>query len=294
MPNTPWTIWIHAARPKTLSAGIAPVLIGAAMAYTDVPFQWLVFFMTLFAAVMIQIGTNYANDYYDYVKGADTEKRLGPVRATQAGLVSPAAMKHAFMVSFGLAAAAGLYLVFKGGIVILIIGLISIACGILYTAGPLALGYLGLADWFVLIFFGPVATGGTYYLQTGQMPLPVVISGFAPGLLSTALLAVNNIRDYTTDKETGKKTLVVRFGLSFGIAEYYACIIIACLIPMILSLMTKTHFYCNLALITLLVAAKPMKILYSRPDADTLNHLLAQTGKLVLIYGVLFSVGWML
>jgi 1,4-dihydroxy-2-naphthoate octaprenyltransferase len=287
-------IWIDAARPKTLSAGIAPVLIGSVMAYAEGSFQIFVFMATLFAAVMIQIGTNYANDYYDYAKGADTEKRLGPVRATQAGLVSPMAMKRAFVVAFGLAVAAGFYLVFKGGFVILLIGLISIVCGILYTAGPLALGYLGLADLFVLIFFGPIAVAGTYYLQIREIHSYVIIAGLSPGLLSTALLVVNNVRDYTTDKEGGKKTLVVRFGVFFGIVEYYVCIIIASLIPLMLSLMTRSHLYCNLAMITLLFAWGPMRSLSHRPGPETLNCLLSRTGKLVFIYSVLFSVGWIL
>lgn len=287
-------IWIDAARPKTLPAGIAPVLIGTTMAYTEGHFHYDIFAAIVFAVLMIQIGTNYANDYYDFIKGADTEKRQGPVRATQAGLVSAAAMKRAFVITFGLALAAGLYLVYKGGLPIVLIGLISIACGILYTAGPWPLGYIGLADLFVLLFFGPVAVAGTYYLQTGRINLPVILAGLSPGLISTALLTINNIRDYATDKTAEKKTLVVRFGVGFGIVEYYACIIIACLIPVLLTLITRSHIYCNLAVLTLLVAWGPMKTLLSKPAPDTLNHLLAKTGRLVLIYSVLFSIGWLL
>ena len=264
------------------------------MAYADGYFHTLVFAAIIFAVLMIQIGTNYANDYYDFIKGADTEKRQGPVRATQAGLVSAAAMKRAFIVTFALAVVAGFYLVFKGGLPIIAIGLVSIACGILYTAGPWPLGYIGLADLFVLLFFGPMAVAGTYYLQTEQMNLPVILAGLSPGLISTALLTINNIRDYATDKAATKKTLVVRLGVSFGIAEYYACIIIACLIPVLLSLVTRSHVYCNLALLTLAFAWGPMRTLHRRPDADTMNRLLAQTGRLVLIYSVLFSVGWMI
>lgn len=294
MPHTSLKIWTHAARPKTLPAGIAPVLIGTAMAYTDGHFHLAIFAAIVFAVLMIQVGTNYANDYYDFIKGADTEERQGPIRATQAGLVSAVAMRRAFILMFGLALVTGLYLVWEGGIVVILIGLASIACGLLYTAGPWALGYLGLGDLFVLLFFGPVAVGGTYYLQTNQIHSTVILAGLAPGLISTALLTINNIRDFRTDKIAGKKTLVVRFGIPFGIVEYYACIVIACMIPVFLSFHTQSHPYCNLALITLAFAWGPMRTLYRKPGPDTLNHLLAQTGKLVLIYSLLFSIGWIL
>lgn len=293
MSAVPWKVWIHAARPKTLPAGIAPVLVGSAIAYADGYFDPVIFVAIIFAVLMIQIGTNYANDYYDYVKGTDTQNRRGPTRATQAGLVSPPAMKNAFVITFSLAVVAGLYLVWKGGVVIILIGLASIICGILYTAGPLPLGYIGLADLFVLVFFGPVAVGGTYYLLTRQCHPIVLIAGLSPGLISTALLTINNIRDYSTDKTAGKKTLVVRFGVFFGVLEYYVCIITACLIPVVLSFWTRSHYLSNLALLTLLFAVAPLKALLNKPDADILNDLLARTGKLVLIYCVLFSVGWL-
>ena len=293
MPHTALKIWFHAARPKTLPAGVSPVLIGTAMAYTNGYFHPGVFAAIVFAVLMIQVGTNYANDYYDFIKGADTEKRKGPVRATQAGLVSAAAMKRAFIITFALAVVAGFYLVLKGGIPIILIGLISIICGIFYTAGPWPLGYVGLADVFVLLFFGPVSVAGTYYLQTGHINLPVILAGLSPGLISTALLTVNNLRDYVTDKTAGKKTLVVRWGVGFGIIEYDSCIIAACIIPVLLWRITQSHIYCNLALITLAFAWGPMRILSGRPSPDTMNQLLARTGRLVLIYSVLFSVGWM-
>lgn len=294
MPFATLKTWIHAARPKTLSAGIAPVLIGGAMAYAGGHFQWTIFAVILFAVLMIQVGTNYANDYYDFIKGADTETRQGPVRATQAGLVSAVAMKRAFILMFGLALGAGLYLVWQGGVIVMMIGLASIACGLLYTAGPWALGYLGLGDFFVLLFFGPVAVAGTYYLLTNQIHSAVILAGLAPGLISTALLTINNIRDHSTDKIAGKKTLVVRFGITFGIIEYYACVIIACMVPVFLSFYTQSHPYSSLALITLAFAWKPLGSLRRKPAPDTLNHILAQTGKLVLIYCFLFSIGWIL
>ena len=285
---------MHAARPKTLWAGVAPVLVGSAMAFADGHFSFAVCAATVFTVLMIQVGTNYANDYYDFVKGADTETRLGPVRATQAGLVSAAAMRRAFLLVFGLALVMGLYLAWRGGTAIIVIGLASIACGILYTAGPWPLAYLGLGDLFVLLFFGPVAVAGTYYLQANQIHSTVIMAGLSPGLISTALLTINNIRDYSTDTIAGKKTLVVRWGLTFGRAEYCSCLVIACLMPAFLSLYTQSHPYCNLALITLLLAWHPIRTLGRKPGPDTLNHLLAETGRLVLIYSLLFSIGWLL
>ncbi|MHC4289090.1 MAG: 1,4-dihydroxy-2-naphthoate octaprenyltransferase, partial [Planctomycetota bacterium] len=178
-------IWIDSTRPKTLPAAVGPVLIGAALAFDAGGLHVITLLTTLAAAVLIQIGTNLSNDYFDYVKGADTEGRTGPVRATQAGLVSPAAMLAASVAVFGLAAVLGLYLVFRGGWPILVIGVLSILCGVLYTAGPWPLGYLGLGEIFVLVFFGPVAAGGTYYLQAGSINTVVIVAGLAPGLIST-------------------------------------------------------------------------------------------------------------
>ncbi len=291
--DTKFKIWVDALRPKTLPATAAPVLIGAAIAFDDGAIQPMVLAATFIAALLIQIGTNLANDYYDHFKGADTEQRLGPVRATGAGLVTPSQMKAAFVIAFALAAAAGLYLVYKGGVPILIIGLASIACGVLYTAGPFALGYTGMADVFVLVFFGPVAVGGTYYLQTGTINSVVIIAGLAPGLLSTAILTVNNFRDIETDKQAGKKTLAVRFGYNFAIFEYSFCVIAGCTLPIIVCVISGNWPNC-LSLIAILFAFKNIKIIRTQPDGGTSNKLLADTGKLLLIYSVLFSVGQVL
>ena len=286
-------IWLDALRPKTLPAATAPVLIGAAIAFADGPIDPIVLSVTFIAAMLIQIGTNLANDYYDHFKGADTDQRLGPVRATNAGLVTPSQMKAAFVIAFALAAAAGIYLVYKGGLPILAIGIVSIACGVLYTAGPFALGYTGLADFFVLVLFGPVAVGGTYYLQTGTINSIVIIAGLAPGLLSTAILTVNNFRDIATDAQAGKKTLAVRFGQSFAISEYIFCIIFACIVPVVICVLGNNWWNC-LPFITILFAIKNIKTIRSQPDGETLNELLASTGQLLLIYSILFSVGHVL
>lgn len=287
-------IWFLAARPKTLPAAVGPVLVGSAMAYGEGGFNVLVFLATAAAALLIQIGTNFANDYYDYVKGADTTDRTGPVRATQAGLVTPDEMKRAFIVTFLMALILGCYLVYRGGIAIAVIGVVSILCGILYTGGPYPLGYIGLGEVFVLVFFGPVAVGGTYFLQTDSIKATVILAGLAPGLLSTAILVVNNFRDVHTDRTVGKRTLAVRFGYRFTVVEYISCIAGACLIPIVLCVCAGGHYLCLLSLFTLIPAGRSIRIFLSGPDAAVLNELLADTGKLLAIFCVLFSVGWIL
>ena len=205
-------VWLSAIRPKTLGAAVSPILIGTTMAFADGKGHALAALAALLGALLIQIGTNFSNDYYDYIKGADTEERLGPVRVTQSGQVRPKTMLRNFVMVFGLATLVGIYLVFRGGWPVVIIGILSIASGILYTGGPWPLGYLGLGDLFVLIFFGPVAVAGTFYVQALEITPVVIFAGLGPGLLATALLAVNNLRDEPTDKKVGKLTLAVRFG----------------------------------------------------------------------------------
>lgn len=299
-------IWALSARPKTLLAALGPVTIGAAMALADGGIHFTTLILTFAAAILIQIGTNFANDYYDFIKGTDTSERTGPTRATQAGLVSPSQMKKAFITTFALAIILGAFLVLRGGLPIVIIGIASVICGILYTAGPFPLGYTGLADLFVLIFFGPVAVGGTYYLQTLDINSNVLIAGLAPGLLATAILTVNNLRDISTDKSAGKKTLAVRFGYNFGVGEYLFCIIAACLIPVLLCnantylygenlcpcVARNPHLFSMISILTLIAAWRPMKKVCSKPSAAELNNLLAQTAMLLIIFSVLFSIGW--
>lgn len=286
-----WT-WVHSARPKTLPAAVAPVLIGAGMAFHDGGASWPVFLAILGATLCIQIGTNYANDYFDFVKGADTAERVGPVRATAAGLVTPRQMLVATVAMFGLAAFMGLYLVYVGGWPILVIGLVSIACGVLYTAGPYALGYLGLGDLFVLVFFGPVAVGGTYYLLARTIKGLVLAAGLAPGLISCAILAVNNYRDRHTDQSSGKRTLVVRWGERFGRLEYALALLLGCSLPAWLCLVTGEHWGSLIALLSVVAAFPLVRRMYARPDAPTLNSMLAHTGKVLIIYSVLFTIGW--
>lgn len=287
-------IWIQSARPKTLPAAIGPVLIGAALASSDGDIHTPTLILTFLAAMLIQIGTNYANDYYDFVKGTDTADRVGPLRATQAGLVTPRQMKLAFIIVFALAAVCGALLVLRGGMPIATIGIASILCGIMYTAGPVSLAQTGLADFFVLVFFGPVAVGGTYYLQTGDFNRHVLIAGLAPGLLSMAILTVNNIRDIHTDCIAGRKTLAVRFGCNFGIAEFIFCIVLACTVPIYLTATRSANYYCNISLLSLIFAISPIKTILAKPEPQILNKVLAQTGRLLIIYSILFSIGWLI
>lgn len=295
MPEySPAKIWFLAARPKTLPAGIVPVLVAGVMAYGTNGFALLPFLAALFGSIMIQIGTNFANDLFDFKKNTDTAERIGPMRVTQAGLVSPRQIAQATAITFGLAFAAGIYLVYLGGWPVVIIGLSSILCGVLYTAGPYALGYLGLGDLFVFVFYGPVALAGTYYVQTLTAPLEVIVAGVPFGMISVAILVVNNLRDVDTDSKAGKNTLAVRFGRTFARAEYLAMILGAGLLPAILSLTGWYGTYMFLPLLYVLFSFGTLKIVFQSTDGERLNSMLAATGRLLIVYGILFSIGWLL
>jgi len=287
-------VWLLAARPKTLWAGAAPVLIGTAMAFGDRKMHWPSALAAAFGAVMIQIGTNYANDYSDFKRGTDEGKRVGPTRATQAGWVTPSAMFRAAGFTFGLAALAGVYLIMRGGWVIAAIGALSILSGILYTAGPYPLGYHGLGDFFVFVFFGPVAVGGTYFVQALGITPEVLLAGVAPGLLSVAILTVNNLRDLSSDKEAGKRTLAVKFGAGFARWEYLLCIVGAMTIPAVLFRWTKAHGLAMLTIACGLGALPAIGTVFRLQDDPELNDVLASTGKLIILYSVVFSMGWLL
>ncbi len=203
--------WLLAARPKTLPASISPVLVGSALALREGQFDVAVFLATLAAAVLLQIGANYSNDVFDYLKGAD-KARVGPTRVTQSGMVTPRQMMIATGVVFGLAALLGLYLVSVGGWPILLIGLVSIVCAVAYTAGPFPLAYRGLGDVFAFVFFGVVAVMGAYFLQTQQFTWMSFIASLPNALFATCIIITNNLRDIDTDRAAGKHTLAVRIG----------------------------------------------------------------------------------
>ena len=289
------TLWLDAARPKTLPAAIAPVLVGIGLATEAGAFHALAAVCALLGAVFIQIGTNYVNDAEDAVRGADTEARKGPQRATASGHVTPGQMRTAAGIAFALAFAAGGYLIWRGGWPILALGLVSIASGIAYTAGRHALAYNGLADLFVLVFFGPVAVGGTYYVQALDLPTWVPIAGLGPGFLATAILLANNVRDIEEDRAADKRTLVVRFGRSFGVKLYNVCVSGAVVVPASLALVAGDHLGVLAAsALAALVGRRLVATLASTYDPAVLNPLLGKTAGLLFVYSVVFALGWVL
>lgn len=285
-------IWLTATRPKTLWAAVAPVIIGVSLAYSDNLLHVPSALAALAGALLIQIGTNYANDYYDYKRGADTESRLGPVRATQSGLVTPGEMKRAFIIVFALAFVIGIYLIWRGGAPVLAIGIASILFGIAYTGGPYPLGYHGFGDIAVFVFFGPVAVGGTYYVQTLDINRLVILAGIAPGLLSLAILTVNNLRDLDADRQAGKKTTAVRFGRSYTKFQYLTAIVAACLIPVALYLISGAHFYSTGTILVLIIAIPSIRKIFRNDHGEALNKVLADTGKILILFSLVFSAGW--
>jgi len=279
-------VWIEGARPKTLIASLSPVLIGTVIAPI---FHLSIFFATLIFALCVQVGTNFANDYLDFLNGADTKERKGPRRLVQSGRVSVRKMRAITGAIFAVALIIGLYLSRVGGWQIGALALLAILLGYLYTGGPYPLAYLGLGDLFVLIFFGPVATAGTTYLQTGIISPIALIAGFAPGFLSAALLALNNLRDIDQDRCANKKTLPVRFGLSWGKGEAILCLILPCAIPLILFQLTHSHLLSLLALSYILLAIPLIRSLLSKEE---LSPLFPKVGRVLTLYTLVFTVGW--
>lgn len=287
--------WILAARPKTLWAGVAPVLIGTAMAHEAGAWHWPSALCALLGALLLQIAANFANDYFDFVKGADTPDRKGPLRVTQAGLISAEIMRMATVVVVMLACLPGAYIVWRGGWPFVVIGLLSIVFAVLYTGGPYPLGYLGLGDILVLIFFGPLAVGGTYYIQMQEINQTVIVAGLAPGFISMAILTVNNIRDIEQDRVAGKKTLAVRFGRGFAEMEYVTSLFLGIFaVPIALCIMTWGHPWCLLSILVLAAALPTGYTVFMKDDGPSLNKALAATGKLNIIYAIVFSAGWIL
>lgn len=288
-----WRVWFLAARPRTLGAAAAPVIMGTALAASAGGAHFFSALAALLGALLIQIGANFANDYYDFVKGADTVDRVGPTRATQAGWVTPAGMRNATALVLSSAFLTGLYLVWRGGWPVLLIGVLSILFAVLYTGGPFPLGYLGLGDIVVFIFFGPVAVAGTYYVQRLELSWLPIVAGAAPGLFSMAILAVNNLRDVDEDRRTGKRTLAVRLGPGFARFEHAACIVTgAALVPLLLCMAVPGHWAAMSAVLVLLPACRSIGIV-RRESGAPLNAQLGATGKLLLLHSLLFSAGWL-
>ncbi|MDG5759414.1 1,4-dihydroxy-2-naphthoate polyprenyltransferase [Natronococcus sp. A-GB1] len=299
--------WVMAARPQTLPAAAAPVIVGVGIAIHEGVFAPLPALMAFVGAALIQIGTNFANDYYDAIKGADTEDREGFTRVTQSGLIPAERVKLATIVTFGLAILSGTYLVYVGGVPILVIGLVSVLCGWAYTGGPYPLGYHGLGDLFVFVFFGLVAVVGTFYVQAaaqlepfittlpeGTVTREAILASLPIAGLSTAIIVVNNVRDRETDAETGKRTLAVRLGYRWSRLEYLALLGLAYLVPLWFWLGEGFDPAVLVPLVTLPYAAMIGRTMLTRTDGEALNPALEQTGKLLALYAVLFAGGLVL
>jgi 1,4-dihydroxy-2-naphthoate octaprenyltransferase len=286
-------IWLMAARPRTLPAAIAPVLVGSAAAIQragELP-RVGAFVAALVGSVFIQIGTNLANDYSDAKRGADTVERLGPVRVTAAGLVAPRRVLVATWVAFAVAVAAGIYLATVAGWVIIAIGVASILAGVLYTGGPWPYGYAGLGEVFVFLFFGLVAVNGSYYVQLEELDwLPFGLS-VSVGCLSTAILVVNNVRDVDTDRRAGKRTLAVRIGREATRRFYVALIAAAYVVLLITVLGNDGPWWAALGLISLPLALRPAQAVLTRTDGPALNGALAGTGALLGAFSLAVSAG---
>lgn len=285
--------WVLAARPKTLPAAVIPVLVGAAFAGRDGFFHGPGFFICLAFALLVQVGTNYANDAFDFLRGADREDRLGPRRAVASGMVSPRAMVVGTVAVFLAAFLVGLILVAYRGPELLVVGIASILFGFAYTGGPFPLAYRGLGDLFVLVFFGLVAVGGTYYVMSGLVSGEVLVAAVPIGLLATNILVVNNFRDMETDARAGKRTLVVRFGRTFARRQYIVSLAVTFLVPLGL-MWYRDAGWMALPLLAIPMGVRAVRRLSPERSADELNGLLAASAGILIFYGVLLSVGVLL
>lgn len=288
---SPVRAWLLASRPKTLTAAVAPVLAGTGLAAHDGSFVALPALAAMVGAIFIQIGTNFANDYYDFVRGGDTDERVGPVRVTQAGILRPEAVKRGMVVVLALAMLVGVYLVSVGGWPIVAIGLASVACAVLYTGGPFPLAYLGLGDLFVFVFFGLIAVGGTYYVQALAWPPDALLAGAGLGALSTAILVANNLRDIATDTKAGKRTLAVRLGVRGTRTEYVGLLLVAAAVPIVGVAALDWPRAALAALVAFAPALSPTRTVLSYAAPAELIPALGQTARVVVLYGVLLALG---
>lgn len=282
-------LWWQAARPKTLPAAAAPVLIGAGLAALRADFGLGPAAAALLGALLIQIATNLANDYYDFIRGGDTEERVGPVRVTQAGLIAPEAVRNAMILVLAAAALVGVYLAWVGGWPMVVIGVVSLVLAVAYTGGPYPLAYHGLGDLFVFVFFGLVAVGGTVWVQRGVWPLEAVWAGAGIGALSTAILVVNNLRDIPTDREAGKRTLAVRIGVPASRLQYLALVVLGLAVPPV-GVIAFGWPLATLATLAIGVAAiRPTRRVFGFTAPVELLPALGETARLVALYGLILA-----
>jgi 1,4-dihydroxy-2-naphthoate octaprenyltransferase len=287
-------IWLMAARPRTLPAAVAPVLVGTSLAGFEHVFHPLRFVAALLGALFIQVGTNLSNDYSDARRGADAEDRLGPVRVTAGGLVPPRQVLIATYVSFGLAVLFGIYLVAIAGWQLLIVGAASILAGVGYTGGPRPYGYEGLGELFVFLFFGVVAVAGSFFVQVTALDWEAFALAVPVGLLAAGILVVNNVRDIDSDRRAGKRTLAVKLGRERTRWLYAAVVYVAYLMTPVTWVFGPTTAWVLLPWLTLPLAAAVVRIVRSRTDGPSLNGALARSGMLQLAFCVLLSAGLLL
>lgn len=285
--------WILASRPKTLLAALVPVIVGTSIAINDQKFKPVAAIIALICSFLIQIGTNFVNDLYDFLAGTDKSERLGPKRAVASGFLSVSEMKIGIIISFGLSFLLGLYLVYITGWEILLLGIISIIAGIAYTAGPFPLAYNGLGDLASFLFFGLVGTVGTYYVQAQEITATVFWSSIPVGALITNILVVNNYRDRLEDMSNGKHTLAVIIGDRFTRMQYVLFMIISYLILIVVFITYKQSILVFLPLLSLPLSLKLIKMIYTLRGKE-LNKALELTAKLSALYGLLFAIGILL
>jgi len=283
-------VWILAIRPKTLTAAVTPVIVGSSLAISENRFKWLPALAALLAALLLQIGSNVANDLFDYLHGVDEGERSGPLRVTQAGLITITELKNGLFIIFAAAIIVGIYLTIVGGWLILIIGVAAIISAIAYSAGPFPLGYHALGDLFVFLFFGLFAVCGTYFLQTGYISMQAVLLAVSVGLLIDNILIVNNYRDFDGDKKSGKKTLAVVIGKNLTKFQYLLNFLLAYVVVLVLVIKGFVPRLTLLSLLSLPMVVRLIKELFEE-TGERLNITLAKTGKTAFIFALLFLVG---
>jgi 1,4-dihydroxy-2-naphthoate polyprenyltransferase len=287
---TKFDAWILASRPRTLLAAVVPVIVGSSIAINDDVFKPIAAMIALICSILIQVGTNFVNDLFDFLHGKDTHQRKGPKRAVAAGWISPREMKIGIILSFGFSFLLGMYLVYLGGLTILLIGILSIAAGIAYTAGPFPLAYNGLGDIAAFLFFGLIGTVGTYYVQAGDISALSFWASIPVGALITNILVVNNYRDREEDKSNGKNTLAVLFGERFTRMQYVSFMFVSYTILFVVYFTYKNSFFVFLPLLSLPLSLRVIKMIFTLHGHE-LNKTLELTAKLSALYGVLFAIG---
>jgi 1,4-dihydroxy-2-naphthoate polyprenyltransferase len=284
-------LWLVAARPRTLPAAVAPVLVGTALASSEGVFRPLAFVAALVGSVFIQIGTNLSNDYSDARRGADTDDRLGPVRVTSGGLMPPRRVLVGTWIAFGVAVAAGAYLVAVAGWELVLVGAVSILAGVLYTGGPRPYGYEGLGELFVFLFFGVVAVAGSYFVQTERLEWEAFALSVPVGLLAAAILIVNNVRDIDTDRRAGKRTLAVKLGRLAVRRLFVAVLAVAFLSPVAIWLAGGLSAWILISLAAAPLAVPLARTVLTRADGPSLNAVLGRAGALLALFSLLLAAG---